>query len=220
MISSGQNDRTFGFYRDRAILELVESCRCLNAEQVECLVFRGMKAAKRKCQQRLKKLTAQGKLQRWRYALEEPYAYYCDLSAKVEQMEHVIMLNWVYCWLVRRLKSWETLHSFEYEKDYGFVRADAFAAIKTVTGYKLYYVELDRASKPVDKVRKYNDLYESEKYVSEWWAGLTKRFPGVIIACANERRVRRFEESVRLDNCHGLEFRVCLINDLRKEVIA
>lgn len=154
--------------------------------------------------------------------MEEPYAYYIDLSAKVEQMEHVILLNWVYVWLEHNLKSWEELHSFEYERDYGMVRADAFAVIKNrFTGrIRPSYVELDRGYNAFDKVRKYNDLYESEKYANEWWVEQVTGFPAVIIATTNGKRLRRINEAIERENRNGLEFFTFLVDQLRKDVIA
>jgi hypothetical protein len=209
-----------GYYRDKRIIETIQAHRCLNTEQVQALIFRGMPAGLRKCQQRLKKITDRGQLKRWRYSLEEPYAYYSDLAQKVEQMEHLILLNWVYVWMQLRLKSWETLQ-FEYERDYAILRRDAFATIKNnATGdCKFYFIELDRTTNTFDKVKKYNDLYESDNYMNDWWVSHTKRFPRIIIATTNAKRLKRFNETVEKGNRNGLEFSTCLVDYLRNEVI-
>ncbi|MBV1734262.1 MAG: hypothetical protein KMY50_00525 [Candidatus Desulforudis sp.] len=171
---------------------------------------------------RMKRITDRGRLKRWRYALEEPYAYYSDLNNRVEQLEHTVLLNWVYVWLIKRLKPWERLHSFSYEDDYGVLRTDAFAAVKnTVTGeFRFCFVEMDRTtSNRFDKVRLYNDLYESEGYAESWWVSLTRRYPPIIIATTNTRRKRKIEEAVQSDNRNGLEFQVYLVDALRQEVV-
>ena len=95
------NDRTKGMIRDREILEWVDQCKCLNTDQIELLAFPGMKAGKRKCQMRLKKLTDQRRLCRWRYGLDQPYAYYHSMNKPVEQMEHTVLLSWMFIWLLK-----------------------------------------------------------------------------------------------------------------------
>jgi hypothetical protein len=153
--------------------------------------------------------------------LDEPYAYYIDLSAKVEQMEHLVALNWVYVWMEVRRKSWEMLYCFEYERDYGVLRADALAIIKNAaTGaLRVLFVELDRGGNGFDKVKRYNDLYESEKYANEWWAPKATRFPAVILATTNHKRERRIQEVINRDNRNGLEFIVKHVDYFKNEVI-
>ena len=216
------NNRMKGFYRDKAIIRAVEQYKCLNTEQIQCLLFGNMKSGLRKCQQRLKRLTDRGKLKRWRYDLEEPYAYYIT---RLEQMEHTILLNWSIIWIKTNLKSWEEIYSFEYEvKKYPMIRPDAFVAIenKITSKFKFIYIEMDRAESAnrFDKVRKYNDLYESNKFKGEWWVKLTKRFPPIILVTTEMKRLKKIEKHIERENRNGLEFIACLVDDLRKEVLS
>lgn len=216
-------DREKGYRRDRAIIDLVTERRCVSADQIEALLFQGMLSGQRVCQRRLEKLTAREQLLRWRNALDQPYAYYLDAESRIDQMAHTVLLNWVYCWQLRRLKSWERIHSWSYEMDYGILRADAFAAIKnTVTGtFRFAFVELDRAESgnKFDKITKYNDLYESDNYADSWWLPLATRFPPVIVATTTTRRKGRIERALERENRNGLEFQVYLVDYLKREVI-
>ncbi|MDQ7790354.1 MAG: hypothetical protein RDU41_09935 [Clostridia bacterium] len=216
-------DREKGYRRDRAIIDLVTERRCVSADQIEALLFQGMLSGQRVCQRRLEKLTAREQLLRWRNALDQPYAYYLDAESRIDQMAHTVLLNWVYCWQLRRLKSWERIHSWSYEMDYGILRADAFAAIKnTVTGtFRFAFVELDRAESgnKFDKITKYNDLYESDNYADSWWLPLAKRFPPILMATTTTRQKAKIEKAVEAENRNGLEFQVYLVESLRQEVI-
>lgn len=215
------SDRAKGFYRDRAIVELINQHRCLNTEQVQALIFPGMRAGRRKCQQRLKKLCDSGRLKRWRYSLEESYTYHA--GGDPGRLEHCVLLNWLIIWHRRSLKSWEELHSVTYEPDYKFIRPDALLATKNmVTGkYKFYFCELDRAwsSNKFDKVQKYNELYASENYSGDWWVGHTEAFPPILIATTNEKQVKKIQDAIKKDNKHGLDFKVLLVNNLKMEVM-
>ncbi len=217
------NDRQRGYLRDKRILELITRCRCLNTDQVQSLIFPGMASGRRKAQMRLKRLTEQGRLQRWRYALDEPFSYYADPDRPIGQMEHTVLLNWMYVWLIQRLKSWEQLHSFQYEMDYGILRCDAFAAVRNnVTGtFRFAFLELDRAESghKFRKVQLYNDLYESDNYADDWWVPLAKRFPPILMATTTTRQKAKIEKAVEAENRNGLEFQVYLVESLRQEVI-
>lgn len=184
-----------GSRRDNQIVSLINRLQALDTEQVRALVFPGMACGRRKAQERLQKLHARGRLNRWRPAPELPYIYFT--GKKHGRLEHLIALNWVYCWMVRSVKSWEEVCRWDYEQDYGMLQADAFCVIRnTVTGkLRMWFVELDRAESGnlFDKAQKYCDLYESERYASWWWAELADRFPGVLTvttAASRERIIR------------------------------
>ena len=210
--------RKHGYYRDNSVIERVVSHRCLNAEQVQVLLFSLTTSGKRKCQQRLKRLTDQLRLRRFRYSFEEPYAYF---RTEIKQIEHTVLLNWVVIWIERGLKSWEEIYSVNYNYGMGILIADCFIAIKnTITGiFRFIFIEMDihHPENQFDKVRKYNRLYEN--IPDQWWIKLTKRFPAVLLVTNNERKLKKINELIKSENKNGLEFRSYLVGNLRKEVL-
>lgn len=207
-----------GFHRDNEICRLIERLQALDTEQVRALIFAGQKHGRRKAQERLKALHDRGRLNRWRPAPEAPYTYFA--GKKHGRLEHLIALNWVYCWMARSVKSWEEIYRWDYEQDYGILQADAFAVIRnTVTGkLRFWFVELDRAESGnlFDKVKKYNELYESERYVSWWWAELAERFPVVIAVTTALPREKIIRGLVQKENKAGLEFEIYLLENLKE----
>lgn len=206
-----------GFLRDSAVLSTLEQWGVMSASQIQTLHFTGFKShdvAKRKTEDRLQKLATRGKLIRWRG--EKEYRY--SVEERPAQAEHKILVNWVRIWLVRQLKSWERLHCFAYEQDYGVLRCDAFAAVKnavTKQFNRLYFVELDRtSSNKWDKVQKYNKLFEqinSGKF-TPWWISLTEKFPTVL--CVTADRKEKILRHVQEENKNGLLFEVKLLDEV------
>ncbi|MHB1042373.1 MAG: replication-relaxation family protein [Eubacteriales bacterium] len=210
------NLRQRGYCRDNAILQAVERRRALDTEQVRVMLF-PFSCGQRKAQERLLKLYKGKRLDRDRAG--DVYAYYRD--QRPGKLRHLIGVNWVRLWLESRLKSWETLHSFEYEPDYGLLRADAFAAVKNVATGKMrfFFVEVDRATNGFDKVEKYCQLYESGGYRGRWWVELTDRFPAVLVVTTDPERAGLIQAAAKKENGAGLEFKVMLLDDIRKEVM-
>lgn len=210
-----------GFHRDKEILGLIERLQALDTEQVRVLVFGGMAQGRRKAQERLKVLFDRGKLNRWRPGPECQYIYFT--GKKHGRLEHLIALNWVYCWMVKSVKSWEEVTRWDYEQDYGSLQADAFCVVRnTVTGkIRFWFVELDRAESGnlFDKVKKYNDLYESERYAGWWWAELAERFPAILTVTTAAAREKTIRGLVEKENRAGLEFQICLLENLKGECI-
>ena len=210
------NNHQRGYQRVREIVEAVERCGVLDAEQIEYLIYRGVKSSKRQAQRKLKKLYEDKRLKRDRLAVDEPYHYY---TKKPGQPNHRLATNWIYLWMLNNLKNWEAMHSWEYEPDYKTLRADALASVKNkVTGkFLFYFVEADLSTgNPFDKVKKYNDLYASERYSGSWWVRLADRFPAVIVATESESRLKAIQRAVDDENVHGLEFRVYLLDHLKE----
>ena len=213
------NTRQKGCYRDKAILEAIETRKALDTDQVAALLFRDMKHGRRKAQERLLKLFKGGRVKRCRTALTEPYCYFT--GKKNGRLEHLLALNWVYVWFMAGLKAWEQIHCFSYEANYKLLQADAFVGIKnTVTGkFKFYFVELDRSQNDFDKVRKYNQLYQDGGYTDRWWAGLTDRFPAVLVVTTSAKRAVGIQERVKKENPAGLEFKVMLLSEIKEGLL-
>lgn len=211
---NGLSNREKGSHRDRRILDLLQSRVALDTEQVRAIVFPGMKSGLRKAQERLQKLHARKRVKRVKLDPNSPYIYYMD--KRHGRIEHLVALNWVYAWTVRQLKPWETLHRWDYEQDYGILRADAFAVVKNnVTDkFKFYFVELDRSENVFDKVDKYCALYESENY--SWWGDCANRFPPVVIVTTSLSRLRHIQGVIGRDNRAGLQFEVYLLDFIKE----
>ncbi len=210
----GLSNHALGSLRDKKILDLIQSRKALDTEQVRMIAFANMRSGRRKAQDRLQKLYVRQRVKRLRLAPNEPYIYYS--GKRHGRIEHLIMLNWVYIWIERNLKSWETLQRWDYEFDHGILQADAFAVIKnTVTGeLRFLFIEMDRSDNEFDKVTKYCDLYESENY--SWWGQYAKRFPPVLVVTTSAGRLSRIQEAIGRDNRNGLQFEVYLLDFVKE----
>lgn len=207
-----------GYSRDREIVADVEACGLLDTEQIRLMRFRGLKYGRRIAQKRLLSLHKRGRLNRSRLSIEHRFYYYIGKQGR--QIEHRLGVNWVRVWLIRKLKSWETLHSFDYEQDYGVLRCDGFAAIKNSANkerpFKFYFIEFDNSGgNPFDKVSKYNKLFE--KQPAAWWVQQTNRFPAIIVVTTSAMRAERIREQVKHENTNGLEFQVYELQQIQRE---
>lgn len=210
-----------GYHRDNAVLEAIHACKALDTEQVRVLLFTGQKHSRRKAQERLQRLHSLGKVNRWRPGPEHPYIYYPD--KKHGRIEHLVMLNWVYCWTARGLQSWEKIYRWDYEQNYGILQCDAFATVKnTVTGKLVFgFVELDRAESgnTFDKVKKYCDLYEAGGYEKWWWVDLADKFPEIVIVTTSLARERSIRFLIQKENRCNLRFKVFQLDEIKKEAM-
>lgn len=220
--NQNQSTKLKGSRRDSDILRTIEAWGVMNTDQVEAMFFAEKEEkkpflyGKRKTQEVLLRLYKTGKLQR--KMVEGVYCYYLDPKGL---LKHRIGVNWVRMWTPKRLSGWEKLHSWSYEQDYKILRCDGFIAIKnTVTGgFKFTFLELDRGTNTFDKVTKYNTLYDQEKYTGWWWVPLAKGFPTVQVVTVSPARKRFIEEQIEAGNKNKLEFKVQLLDDMRREVM-
>lgn len=210
------NARQKGSRRDREIVHAVEEYGVLNTEQVTALFFSRIQYGQRKAQERLLKLYKRERLQRW--PGEVPYCYYLK---KPGQLQHKIGLNWIRIWLEKECRSWEKMHAWKYELDHGVLRADGFVAVKNpiTKKFRFMFIEMDRATNEFDKVKKYNKLYESGKYLGDWWVKLSWRFPPILVVTTSRGRMEKIVQLVEEQNTANLEFRVRLLDDIREEVL-
>lgn len=219
-----------GSNRDNRVTSLVESCGALDSDQVRLLLFRSLKSGERVCQRRLQALTEAGRLNRTRMSIDQPYVYYTTKRAP-KQMDHLLAVNWVRAWFSVGIGTRDTLR-WDYEVDHKVLRCDAFVGIKDghlgsslkaenkKRAWRFWFVEVDRSQNTFDKVRKYNDLYEKDGYLSTWWSPFAQGFPTVLCVTEDPARKKMIEQSVRDDNPKGLEFQVRLLDDIRKEALA
>ncbi len=206
-----------GYHRDRLMVHQIEKLKALTTDQVVSLFFESSESGKRKAQARLLKIYQKKQVKRCRYSLNSPFCYY--VGRKHGRLEHLLELNWVYVWLVRHLKSWELLEHFYHEYPLKILQPDALAGIaNTITKRtKFYFVELDRSDNDFDKVVKYNQWYESDGYISQWWSELADRFPTILIATSTARRKSQILERIERENINGLEFKVMLLDEIKGE---
>jgi hypothetical protein len=197
-------------------LQTIEQWGVLNTDQVQALLFKDMAYGQRKAQDRLLYLHRTGKLQRKMVA--GSYCYYLDPKGL---LKHRIGVNWIRLWTEQRLPDWEKIHSWSYEQDYKTLRCDGFAAVKNkLTGtFRFSFIEMDRGTNAFDKVMKYNKLYIEEKYTSWWWVKLATRFPPVEVVTVTPTRKQSIQSEIERANEHGIEFKVVLLDDIRKEVM-
>jgi len=222
-LSSQPNLRLKGSRRDNEILRVIEEWGVLNTDQVQAIFFAKKDDGKpfvygqRKAQERLLDLHRSGKLHR--QMVEGIYCYSLDPKGL---LKHRVAVNWIRLWMPEQKATWEKFHSWNYEQDYKIVRCDGFAAYKnTVAGkFRFAFIEMDRGTNSFDKVKKYNTLYETEKYYSNsWWLPLTARFPPTVIVTVHPDRKRLIQSHIEAENKNKLEFQVKLLDDIRKEVM-
>jgi hypothetical protein len=208
-----------GLTRDKRILEAINNMKSMDTQQVATLFFRGLTpaSAQRKAQQRLNHLYHAGLLKRSRASIHSPYVYYAD--KKSSQQEHLVATNWAYVWFASRLSSWETLWHWRHEYVCPSLRADAFCGIRnTVTGeVRFWFVELDRSENNWDKAVKYNNYFEKQEYISQWWVEYAKSFPRILAVTTSPARLQTIHEAIKANNPNKLKFEVRLLEDLQKE---
>jgi hypothetical protein len=149
-------------------------------------------------------LTEKKKVNRVRPSMYLPYHYF--IGKRPAQLEHKVGINYARLFLTNSLKTWESIHSWEYEPQYyNILRPDGFMAVKNNVTNKLncYFIEFDRAFDPFDKVEKYNELYKINGYKNTWWANKVDRFPAIVVI---SEEMERAQKQLK-DNKYNLEFR-------------
>ena len=221
-MSRSQSTKLQGSRRASLILQTIEKWGALNTDQVQAMFFAVKENNEpfiyglRKAQDILLTLHRAGKLQR--KMVEGTYCYFLD---KKGLLKHTVGVNWSRLWYEQNLAGWEKLHSWSYEQDYKVLRCDGFVAVKNnMTGtFRFMFLEMDRGTNAFDKVQKYNKLYIEEKYESWWWAKLTARFPPVQVVTLTPGRKDLIQSEIERANENGLEFKIVLLDDIRKEVM-
>ena len=180
------NNHQRSCYRDRQIQQVLSEWGALDIFQLTALFFPSLKMA----QKRMQRLTEMGKVKRSRENLGQPYWYYID--KKPVQIEHRLGMNWIRLWLMKNLKSWEKIYSFDYEINYGQLRPDGLIGIKnSQTGkYKFKFIEYDRGFNKFDKAEKYERWYKSDGYSNQWWVEYVEKFPSIIVVSEKPPRVK------------------------------
>ena len=204
-----------GSERDKAILRSIERMGALTTKQIAALHF-DIESGYDKANQRLKKLYDDKQIKRCK--TNNSYCYY--QGQRSGRLEHLLSLNWVLIHTLKQLRSWQTLYRWEYEKDYKFLRADAFLGLSNSFSKTVNYsfIELDRSNNTFDKIEKYNRLFESNVWESENWVKTADKFPEILCVCEDRSRCRLILDLIEKENENDLVFKVYYLDDLIREV--
>lgn len=158
------------------------------------------------------------------------YVYCLKGTEKDTKWVHWNVINTFHFMLYRQLAiirimndiDWPDILFYEFEVDYKIGRADGFYIVRLGKDRVVkFFLECENNSLfRFDKVEKYNKKYE-EYWDNEFWAdpfgnGI-KSFPMIVVVTKNKKRV---EKIVKRENRNGLIFRVCNIDDVKRNVIA
>ncbi len=156
---------------------------------------------------------------RSRISNTESYCYWINNTPKPGQIEHKIGVNWGYIWILNTIKEWEKLHSFEWEVDYGILRADGLASIKNVftNDYRFHFIEFENTKKSLeDKVNRINIFFEEKRYINAWWSSLATGFPSIIVISED---INKIEKIIQKENRNNLNFIVCLYSEVKEDCL-
>lgn len=204
--------------RDKELFRLLEANRALNTDQIQLLLFKDN--IPHTTRRRLKKLTEAKRVKRDRLSINEPYFYYLD--KKPGQIEHVLGVSWIYTWVCSSLSGITQLYGFEREVTYKTLRPDALICVKSAwsKSFSFFYGEFDITESGNDfgeKVRRYNEFYNSGEYLKMWWVPLAKRFP--IIRVVTTGKVDSLLKKITKENVNNLEFQVFSLNQVKEECL-
>lgn len=213
--------RNFGVNRDKLIEEAVEKFNILTSEQIQLMFFNNLKdtSAKRQCQHRLKLMSDRDILKRKQLLRDEPYYYYIGDKKERKQIEHLILINWLFLWWKYKNPDYK-IYYMEYEKDYKIIRPDLFVVYYDIWNkcYDSVFFEMDKTiSNLFDKVEKYNELYNLQ-YHDQWTELVKGQFPKVVIATTNKSRLFNIQGKIAKQN-EGHRFKAYYVYDLKEECI-
>ena len=207
----GTNCVAYGKSRDDAITKLIRSGTAFTRQQIEQVMFPRRKSSKRIAQYALARLCKQERVKKWVRAPQLPTIYY---SRKPRQLDHVLLINEVYCALLTQRKSWYVIEwKWSYSILNGMVIADAMANIYTEPdrkGRKVAFIEVERnPSKRFNKPEQYQKVYDAD-WVDEEWAVIkddTAIFPTILIVTDEIPPIKS-----------ELNFIVASIDEIRKDI--
>lgn len=206
---SSLNNQKKCFLRDNTIIEYIDYFGVLNTKQIYALVALHQTSGYRIVQRRMKSLVKRKKV---KVIKDSPYVYYID--KKLKFVEHRIMTNWGYIFIkLYLLDKFEQIVGFSVEDDYGILRSDGFVTIKNpfTNKYRFIFIETDLSNNAFDKIKKYNQLYANELYITKDWYKIADRFPEVLILT---HRITTVKNKIIVENKYGLEFKVYDIKEV------
>ena len=207
----GTNCVAYGQSRDDHIVKLIHSGTAFTRKQIEQIIIPRRKSSKRIAQHSLTRLCAQERIKQWKRAPQLPSIYY---ARKPKQLDHVLLINEVYCALLSQKKSWYVIEwKWNYSILNGMVVADAMANIYLEPdrkGRRVVFVEVERnPSKRFDKPEKYQKVYDANWIKEEWSVvkGNTAIFPTILIVTDDELVIKS-----------DLNFIVASIDEVGKDI--
>jgi hypothetical protein len=207
----GTNCVAYGQSRDEHIIKLIRAGTAFTRKQIEQVIFPKRKSSKRIAQYALARLCKREQIKKWERAPQLPTIYY---SRKPKRLEHVLLINEVYCALLSQKKSWFVIEwKWSYSILDGKVVADAMANIFTEPdrkGRKVLFIEVERnPSKKFNKPEQYQKVFDSD-WINEEWALVknnTAYFPTILIVTEEELVIKS-----------DLNFIVTSIEQVKKDV--
>jgi len=207
----GTNCIAYGQIRDDQIVKLIYAGAAFTRPQIEKIIFTNRKSSRRLSQYALARLYKQERIKKWVRSAHLPTIYY---SRKPRQLDHVLLINEVYCALLSQKKSWYVIEwKWNYSILNGMVVADAMANIFTEPdrkGRRVVFVEVERnPSKRFDKPQQYQKVYDTNWIKEEWSVikGNTAIFPTILIVTDDELVIKS-----------ELNFIVASIDEVGKDV--
>lgn len=205
------NCTLYGRLRDEHICELISEGSAFTRAQIQQLFFSKQKDGERKCQLRLSLMSKRKQIKQWLRSPHEPAIYYIK---KPRNIDHVLLINDVYCSLMTQKKSWYTINfRWNYNVLNGRVWADAMAIIYTQPdrkGKQVVFIEVERhPSKRFDKPEIYKKIFDSD-WTREEWCVTTKEkyvFPSILIVT---------EEDLKFQS--PLRFRIATPAEIKKDI--
>ena len=201
----------YGQSRDEHIVKLIQSGTAFTRQQIEQIIIPKRKSSKRIAQHSLTRLCAQERIKQWKRAPQLPSIYY---ARKPRQLDHVLLVNEVYCALLSQKKSWYVVKwKWNYSILDGMVIADAMATIYTDPdrkGKRVLFVEVERnPSKRFNKPEQYHKVYDAD-WLNEEWSVIknnTAIFPTILIVTDHDLAINS-----------KLNFIVASIEQVQKDV--
>lgn len=207
----GTNCIAYGQSRDERIVKLVYAGTAFTRPQIEQIIFFNRKSSRRISQYALARLCKQERIKKWVRSTHLPTIYY---SRKPRQLDHVLLINEVYCSLLSQKKPW---YSIEWKWSYyilnGMVKADAMAIIyfePDRKAKKAIFIEVERnPQKRFNKPEQYQKVYDADWLAEEWAVikGNTAIFPTILIVT---------DENISIKG--DLNFIVASIDEVKKDV--
>jgi len=198
----------YGQSRDNYIVELVHAGTAFTRKQIEQIVFANRKSSKRIAKYALARINKQERIKKMIRSPQMPAIYY---SRKPRQLDHVLLVNEVYCALLSQKRSGYSISwKWNYSILGGMVVADAMAVISNGMERHVIFVEVERnPGKRFDKPEKYQKVYDADWFDEEWSVikGNTAIFPTILIVT-----------DYYLTFKSGLNFIVASIEEIKKDV--
>jgi len=207
----GTNCVAYGQSRDEHIVKLIQVGKAFTRRQIEQIIIPKRKSSKRIAQHSLTRLCAQERIRQWKRAPQLPSIYY---AKKPKQLDHVLLVNEVYCALLAQKKSWYHIEwKWSYSILSGKAIADAMATVYTEPDRKcrkVIFIEVERdPARRFNKDKIYQSIYDAD-WVNEEWSVIknnTAIFPAILIVTEEKPTIKS-----------DLNFIVASIGQVQKDV--